>query len=134
SGEFEAFREQTMASSHQITINGNTFLARRGELLLDAALSNGIDLPYNCRAGHCGMCCVRLVYGEVRGGEGAEAGIVHACQCRIAGDAVIERGEPSGVRTVEGVLSSLRPLSPEIMEVGIRTDRALPHHAGQYAQ
>lgn len=123
-----------MASSHQITINGNTFLARRGELLLDAALSNGIDLPYNCRAGHCGTCCVQLVSGEVRGGEGSEVGIVHACQCRIVGDAVIERGEPSGVRTVEGVLSSLRPLSPEIMEVGIRTDRALPHHAGQYAQ
>ena len=123
-----------MAGSHQITINGNCFLARRGELLLDAALSNGIDLPHDCRAGHCGTCCVRLVSGEVRGGEGSEPGIVHACQCRIVGDAVIERGQPSGVRTVEGVLSSLRPLSPEVMEVGIRTDRALPYRAGQYAQ
>ena len=123
-----------MARSHQITINGNSFLARRGELLLDAALSNGIDLPYDCRAGHCGTCCVRLVSGEVQGGEGSEPGIVHACQCRIVGDAVIERSQPSGVRTVEGVLSSLRPLSPEVMEVGIRTDRALPYHAGQYAQ
>ena len=123
-----------MARSHEITINGKSFLARRGELLLDAALSNGIDMPYNCRAGHCGTCCVRLVSGEVRGGEGSEPGIVHACQCRIVGDAVIERGQPSGVRTVEGVLISLRPLSPEVMEVGIRTDRALPYHAGQYAQ
>ena len=123
-----------MARSHQITINGNSFLARRGELLLDAALSNGINLPYECRAGHCGTCCVRLVSGEVRGGEGAEPGIVHACQCRIVGDAVIERGQPSGVRTIEGVLSSLRPLSPEVMEVGIRTNHALPYHAGQYAQ
>ena len=123
-----------MARSHQITINGHSFPARRGELLLDAALSNGIDLPYDCRAGHCGTCCVRLVSGEVRGGEGSEPGIVHACQCRIVADAVIERGQPSGVRTVEGVLSSLRPLSPEVMEVGIRTDRALPYHAGQYAQ
>ncbi len=123
-----------MARSHQITINGNSFLARRGELLLDAALSNGIDLPHDCRAGHCGTCCVRLVSGEVQGGEGSEPGIVHACQCRIVGDAVIERDQPSGVRTVEGVLSSLRALSPEVMEVGIRTDRALPYHAGQYAQ
>jgi len=123
-----------MARSHQITINGHSFLARRGELLLDAALSNGIDLPYDCRAGHCGTCCVRLVCGEVRGGEGSEPGIVHACQCRIVGDAVIERGQPSGVRTVEGVLSSLRPLSREVMEVGIRTNRVLPYHAGQYAQ
>ena len=123
-----------MQKSRQITINGSSFLARRGELLLDAALSNGIDMPHDCRAGHCGTCCVRLVSGQVRGGEGAEPGVVHACQCRIVGDAVIEMGQPSGVRTVEGVLSSLLPLSPEVMEVGIRTDRALPYHAGQYAQ
>ncbi len=123
-----------MAVSHQVTINGDSFAARRGELLLDAALGNGIDLPFDCRAGHCGTCCVRLVAGEVYGGEGAEPGIVHACQCRIVGDVVIERDQVSGVRTVEGVLSSLRPLSPDVMEVGIKTDRALPYHAGQYAQ
>jgi 3-phenylpropionate/trans-cinnamate dioxygenase ferredoxin reductase subunit len=123
-----------VAKSHLITINGNSFQARRGELLLDAALSNGIDLPFDCRAGHCGTCCVRLVSGEVQGGKGSEPGIVHACQCRIVGDAVIERDQSSGVRSVEGVLSSLRPLSREVMEVGIRTNRALPYLAGQYAQ
>jgi NAD(P)H-flavin reductase len=74
------------------------------------------------------------VSGTVRGGEGAEPGIVHACQCRIAGDAVIVKDQPPDVRTVEGVLSSLRPLSREVMEVGIRTHRALPYHAGQYVQ
>jgi 3-phenylpropionate/trans-cinnamate dioxygenase ferredoxin reductase subunit len=123
-----------MARRHQITINGSSFQARRGELLLDAALSNGVDLPYNCRAGHCGTCCVRLVSGKVQGGEGSEPGIVHACQCRVVGDAVIEQDQSSGIRTVDGVLSSLRALSPEVMEVGIRTNRALPYHAGQYAQ
>src|SRR5262245_39124310 len=133
-GDLEAFRDHKMARSHQISINGNSFPARHGQLLLDAALSNGIDLPYDCRAGHCGTCCVRLISGAVRGGEGAEPGIVHACQCRIVGDAVIERGEPSGVRSVEGVLSSLRPLSPDVMEVGISTERALPYRAGQYAR
>lgn len=123
-----------MARTHQITINGSSFPARRGEVLLDAALRNGVDLPHDCRAGHCGTCCVRLVSGQVHGGEGSEPGVVHACQCRIVGDAVVEQGQPSDVRTVEGVLSSLLPLSPEVMEVGIRTDRALPYHAGQYAQ
>src|SRR5262245_44947072 len=126
--------DQGMARRHHITINGNSFLARRGEVLLDAALNNGIDLPYDCRAGHCGTCCVRLVSGQVRGGEGSEPGIVHACQCRIIGDAVIEKEQASGIRTVDGVLSSLRPLSPEVMEVGIRTRHALPYHPGQYAQ
>jgi len=122
-----------MQKSRQITINGNSFLARRGELLLDAALSNGIDMPHDCRAGHCGTCCVRLVSGEVLGGEGSEPGIVHACQCRIVGDAVLEMGQLSDVRTVEGVLSSLRQLSHDVMEVGIATESALPYHAGQYS-
>jgi 3-phenylpropionate/trans-cinnamate dioxygenase ferredoxin reductase subunit len=117
-----------------ITVNGRAIPVRRGEVLLDAALRGGLDLPHDCRAGHCGTCCVRLVSGEVRGGEGAEPGIVHACQCRIDGDAVFESGAVPGVRTVEGVLASLRPLSADVMEVGIRTDRALPHHPGQYAQ
>ena len=123
-----------MTRSHQISIDGSYFAARRGALLLDAALSNGIDLPYNCRAGHCGTCCVRLVSGDVQGGEGSEPGIVHACQCRIAGNAVFETCQTAGVRTVEGTLGSLRALSPDVMEVGIRTGRALPYHAGQYAQ
>jgi 3-phenylpropionate/trans-cinnamate dioxygenase ferredoxin reductase subunit len=130
----EAFREQTMQQSHHVTIDGMRFPARRGEVLLDAALSNGVDLPYHCRAGHCGTCCVRLVSGEVQGGQGAEPGIVHACQCRIVGDVVIEKGQLESVRTVKGVLTSLLPLSPEVVEVGIRADGALPYHPGQYAQ
>jgi NAD(P)H-flavin reductase/ferredoxin len=121
-------------TNHRITLNGNSFLAQRGDLLLDAALSNGIDLPFDCRAGHCGTCCVRLVSGEVQGGEGAEPGIVHACQCRIAGDVVIERNQALGVRTVEGVLVSSQSVAPDVIEIGIRSDRALPYHGGQYVQ
>src|SRR5436190_10365884 len=107
----------TMARSHEITVNGQSFQAGRGEVLLDAALSNGIELPYDCRAGHCGTCCVRHVSGEVQGGEGSEPGIVHACQCRVVADAAFEADQRSEVRTVEGVLSSLRSLSPEVVEV-----------------
>ncbi|MBS0252746.1 MAG: 2Fe-2S iron-sulfur cluster binding domain-containing protein [Proteobacteria bacterium] len=122
-----------MSKRHKITIDGKSFLAPRGALLLDAALNNGIDLPYGCRAGHCGTCCVRLVSGEVHGGEGTDKGIVHACQCRIAADAVIARDQPADVRTVNGVLSTLRPLSSEVLEIGITTDRSLPHLPGQFA-
>jgi len=123
-----------MVGSHNIVVDGESFKARRGESLLDAALRNGIDLPYDCRAGHCGTCCVRLVSGEVLGGHGSEPGIVHACQCRIVSDAVIEKNQTLGVRTVEGVLQALRPLSADVVEVQIRTERAMPYHAGQYAK
>jgi ferredoxin len=123
-----------MAVHHKITIDGRSFMAPDGQLLLDAALNSGIDLPYDCRAGHCGTCCVRVVSGEVEGGEGSEPGIVHACQCRIAGDADIATQRQSETKSVEGVVHSLRRLSAEVMEVEIRTDRALPYLAGQYAQ
>ncbi len=125
---------RSMATRHQITINGKTFTARRGELLLDAALDGGVDLPHDCRAGHCGTCCVRLVSGAVDGGEGAEPGIVHACQCRIAGDIVVERSDMPGVRSVGGVLRILRPLSAEVWEAGIATERPLLYLPGQYVQ
>lgn len=117
-----------------VTINETEIVARRGELLLDAALRCGVDLPYNCRAGHCGTCCVKLVSGQVQGGAGAQPGIVHACQCRVTGDAIVASLETSHVRSVEGVLSSLLPLSRDVMEVGIAPLSAMPHHAGQYAQ
>lgn len=123
-----------MSKTHQVTIDGSAFTARRGDVLLDAALKNGIDLPYSCRAGHCGTCCVQLISGQVQGGEGIDAGVVHACQCRIAGDIVVAKLARSRSRSVEGELVSLRPLSREATEVQIRIDTPLPHHAGQYAQ
>ncbi len=116
-----------------ITVDGRSFLAAAGDLLLDAALGNGIDLPFNCRSGFCGTCRVRLVSGRVNGGEGSEPGTVHACQARVVGDAVVARDHAADVRSIEGVLTSLRPLSREVMEVGVTTERALPHHAGQFA-
>lgn len=121
-------------TAFRITVNGKSFRGARGELLLDAALRNGIEIPYDCRAGHCGTCCVRVLSGDVRGGLGSEPGIVHACQCRIAGDAVVEKADAVRVRTVDCVLSSLRRLSSEVLEVGITPSRALPSLAGQYAQ
>jgi ferredoxin len=40
----------------KVTINNELFLANRGELLLDWALMNGVDLPHDCRSGICGAC------------------------------------------------------------------------------
>ncbi len=130
----ETGSEGTMARQHRIVVDGESFLAQEGQILLDAALNNGVDLPYGCRAGYCGACCKRLVSGDVGGGDGSEPGIVHACQSRIVGDAVLETVQTTPVRTVQGELCSLRPLSTEVVEVGIMLDRALPYHGGQFAQ
>ena len=33
--------------------------------ILEALDESGFDMPYSCRGGNCGACCVRLVSGEV---------------------------------------------------------------------
>ena len=50
----------------KVTVNDEPFLANCGDLLLDWALMNGVDLPHDCRAGICGACKVRLVDGTWR--------------------------------------------------------------------
>ena len=75
-----------MAIRHQITIDGQSFLAPAGQLLLDAALSNGIELPHDCRAGRCGACMTRVERGITLGGETRQRGMIHACQARVFSD------------------------------------------------
>ena len=73
----------------KVTLNNEPFLANCGDLLLDWALMNGVDLPHDCRSGICGACRVRVVEGQVFGGHEQGDDIVHACQARIVSDVKI---------------------------------------------
>jgi ferredoxin len=37
----------------------------RDKSLVDAMLDAGIDVPHNCREGHCGSCVATVICGEV---------------------------------------------------------------------
>ena len=60
----------------------------RGDIsVLDAAIANGLDLPFACKGGVCSTCRVRIVEGEVQMRTNfalqpweAQAGYVLACQ------------------------------------------------------
>ena len=70
----------------KVTVNNEPFLANCGDLLLDWALMNGVDLPHDCRSGICGACKVHLVDGKVFGGQTPGDDMIHACQARIVSD------------------------------------------------
>ena len=54
-----------MTIEYQITLapSGNTFRVAADETVLDAALRQGIGLPYGCRNGACGSCKGTIVSG-----------------------------------------------------------------------
>ncbi|HRE13899.1 MAG TPA: 2Fe-2S iron-sulfur cluster-binding protein, partial [Usitatibacteraceae bacterium] len=49
--------------------SGRAFAVRDGETVLEAALREGVGLPYGCRNGACGACKGTLKSGELAWGE-----------------------------------------------------------------
>ena len=90
--------------SHQITIRntGHRFTVDPDETILQAAMREGLILPYGCRDGACGSCKGKLVEGSIDYGKydakalpDAEraAGMALFCQARPLSDLVIEARE-----------------------------------------
>src|SRR5436305_14755386 len=108
-----------MSKLCKVEVNGATFSASRGDLLLDAALMNGVDIPHDCRSGYCGSCRVRVVEGRCVGGPGSDTEIVHACQSRIVTDLKIEVEDVPETVSLSGRVAEFTPRAPAGMEVGI---------------
>jgi NAD(P)H-flavin reductase/ferredoxin len=119
---------------------------REGETLLDAALREGIALPFDCRSGGCGECKATLRAGTVDFGAyqpgvltPAEraAGTILPCVCTAAGDVELEyagsaRAAPP--RPWGATVESLRKLAPDVMRVILKLDgnERIAFYAGQY--
>jgi 3-phenylpropionate/trans-cinnamate dioxygenase ferredoxin reductase subunit len=117
-----------------VQINDETFAARQGDLLLDAALASGIDLPHDCRSGYCGTCKVRVLSGHTFGGASRDPHVVHACQSRIVSDLRVAVDEVPAAVQLDGRVRELRRIAPDVFEVAIETREPLAHFPGQYVQ
>lgn len=123
-----------MSKICKVTINDEPFLANRGELLLDWALMNGVDLPHDCRSGICGACRVRLVDGTVFGGHSRGDDMIHACQARIVSDLEIAiEAAPEPVALSAEVAQTVQ-LAPDVVGVDIELPRPLDYLPGQYCK
>jgi NAD(P)H-flavin reductase/ferredoxin len=121
-----------MRKSCRVTIDDQVFFASRGDILLDAALINGIDIPYDCRSGHCDTCRVRVLDGLAIGGECGEPGAVRACQSRIISDLQLEIEALPEVQTVAGQVSAIKKRAPDVVEIYIEPQQPIMYLPGQY--
>ena len=111
-----------MAKRCQLTINGQSFESPVGETLIDAALGAWKIIPHDCRSGQCETCRVTVVSGSVDDAGTALGRTVLACQARVSGKAEIWFDELPLPQKRSGIVSELTLLSPEIVEVVIRTE------------
>jgi CDP-4-dehydro-6-deoxyglucose reductase len=107
--------------------------------LLDQILAQGVDLPYSCRRGDCGLCAVSLTAGNLAPHEPSQAFRRHddylLCNCRLAADAPASIARPwfpelAGIaaRRSPCKINALRRLGPDVMEVTLRLPPTTPFH------
>jgi NAD(P)H-flavin reductase len=121
-----------MAKRYTVTLNGACFTAAPGDVLLDAALSAGVELPHDCRSGRCGACRVEVTEGRVLGGKTHGAGCFHACQARVFSDLAVAVEPTPPVRSIPAVVAALRPLDSDVIEVTVKAGEPFLHLPGQY--
>ncbi len=119
-----------------------------GESVLDAALRQGIILPYSCRTGSCATCKGRVVSGEVDYGEyqeqaltasEREQGYALLCQAQPLCDLEVEAREVALAEEIEIKLLPCRvvamtPVAHDVMELRVMLPRNQRFHylPGQY--
>lgn len=123
-----------MSKMHAIRFGSDAFFARSGQLLLDAALGAGVELPHDCRAGRCGSCLTRVNHGMTLGGSTLQAGMVHACQARVFSDLSISVEPLPPVSRTQATLLNVHEIATDILEVTMKPERPIGAMPGQYCK
>lgn len=136
--------------SYQITVqpSGRQFAAEADETLLDAALRQGLTLPYGCKDGACGACKGKVLAGRVDHGKSQAhslkddekaAGMTLYCCAHAQSDLVIECKQLGSVndipvKTLPSRIEKLEKLAPDVIEMHLRlpANERLQFWAGQY--
>lgn len=126
---------------------GQAFAAEPGEILLDAALRQGVAWPHGCRDGACGACRGKVLSGPFDPGPPGytltpaeqAAGETLLCQSRALGDLSLAApptrpaGEPP-VKTLPARVERLDRLAPDVMRIELRLpgQEHFEYRPGQY--
>lgn len=136
--------------TYEVTVEptGEVIEVDEGQTILDAALRQGVWLPFACGHGTCGTCKCTVTDGDVDVGDASpfalmeserDDGVVLACCAMPESDVTIEAdidvdpdfaGHP--VRDFVGTVTEIRDLSPTIKGIFFELDDEMEFQAGQY--
>lgn len=127
---------------------GHRMTAREGETVLEAALRQGVSLPYVCRDGACGVCKGRILKGTVDYGTYQETALSEAeiaegkalfCCARPLTDLDIEchevdKSKQFPIKTLPFRVQKMEQAAPDVMllELVPEGDERMNFVAGQY--
>lgn len=130
--------------------SGRHFEAHPGEVILAAAIRDGIGMPYGCKDGACGSCKCKKLSGTVVHGphqskaltpEEAAAGLVLTCCATAQSDVVLESKQVTEVgaypiKKMPVRVSTLQKMSPDVAVLRLQLPATEPFqfHAGQYVE
>jgi 3-phenylpropionate/trans-cinnamate dioxygenase ferredoxin reductase subunit len=118
----------------KVTLNKETFYANVGDLLLDSAIMNGVELHHDCRSGICGTCRVRRVDGKVFGGTEDGSDMIYACQARVVSDLELVTEPVPDPISVSAEVVELQRLASDVIGVSLELQRPLRYLPGQYCK
>ena len=138
----------TNAMSFKVTLlpSGREFSVESGETVLDAAIREGIGLPYGCRSGRCGTCTAILAQGEVEYPDGPPEALEHEpedrclpCVAHPHSDLVLEAREVESleqieVRVLPARVQGIDHLAHDVVRLWLKLPdtQRLQFRAGQY--
>lgn len=130
--------------------SGRSFVAQPGEVLLAAAIREGVGLPYGCKDGACGSCKCHMESGSVVHGahqakalsaDEEAAGYVLTCCAVPQGDVVLTSRQVTEagafpIKKMPVRVSSVTRVSPDVvvMKLQLPAADAFQYHAGQYVE
>ena len=137
-----------MSYSVRIESTEHVFNVREGQSVLDAALNQGIALPYGCRGGGCGACKGELLEGSISYPDGIPDGISEEdhnkgfalfCQAVANSDLVIKSKELSVSDEIEVKILPCRieekiQINHDVILIKLRLPKTerMQFFAGQY--
>jgi CDP-4-dehydro-6-deoxyglucose reductase len=141
-----------MRVSYQVTLkaSGKQFTVQKDETLLEAALQQGITLPYGCKNGACGSCKGKILEGQVEHGQHSATALSSAdeasgstlfCCAHPKSDLLIEAREVQGasdiaIRKVPCRVNSIFRPSEDvaILKLQLPATERFQFLAGQYLE